>query len=440
MIGDDLLPGAPVAAQPMRRRKFCMLTTFFPPYNFGGDGIFVYRLSNVLAQLGHSVDVIHDCDAYTMTGAQPSSAPFPLHPNVTVHGLRSETWGGRLAALELTASHQLGRPTGKHRQIAALLDAGNYDVIHFHNISLLGGPQVLAYGSSDGSSVKLCTTHDHWFVCPLHVLWRFDREPCTDRTCLACTLHGRRPPQWWRYDGTLARAVAHVDAFIAPSEFARANHLRHGFPAPMRVIPYFMPADSLAAAQAGALATDAASVDTGSQRPYFLFVGRLEKIKGLQVLIEVFRSYTTADLLVAGGGAYEAELRRQAAGLPHVRFLGSCSHAQLRHLYAGAVAAVVPSLCYETFGWITLEAFGERTPTIVHDLGPLPEIVAAGGGLAYRTSEELLAAMEMLRTDPDLRARMGEAGYRNLQENYTQARHMQRYFALIEELEAQRSR
>lgn len=411
--------------------KFCMLTTFFPPYNFGGDGIFVYRLANALAQLGHQVDVIHDEDAYTMTGAKPASAAaYPLHANVTVHGLRSERWGGKLAALELTASHQLGSPVGKHRRIQALLEEGRYDVIHFHNISLLGGPHVLAYGSG----VKLCTTHDHWFVCPLHVLWRFDREPCTERTCLACTLHGRRPPQWWRYDGTLERAVRHVDAFIAPSQFARSNHLEHGFPAPMRVIPYFMPDESLAEVEVGTC------VPAGQERPYFLFVGRLEKIKGLQVLIDVFRSYRAADLLVAGTGTYEGELRRQAAELDHVRFLGQCSHTQLRGLYGQALAAIVPSICYETFGWITLEAFGARTPAIVHDLGPLPEVVADGGGLTYRSEAELVAAMETLRTRPEVRGSMGEAGYRNLHANFTQASHMQRYFGLIEELEAQRSR
>jgi hypothetical protein len=43
-----------------------MITTFYPPYNFGGDGIFAYRLSNELAVQGHQVDVIHCKDAYTL--------------------------------------------------------------------------------------------------------------------------------------------------------------------------------------------------------------------------------------------------------------------------------------------------------------------------------------------------------------------------------------
>jgi hypothetical protein len=46
-----------------RPLRFCMITTFYPPYNFGGDGIFVHCLSNELARPGHYVDGIHCIDA-----------------------------------------------------------------------------------------------------------------------------------------------------------------------------------------------------------------------------------------------------------------------------------------------------------------------------------------------------------------------------------------
>ena len=88
-------------------------------------------------------------------------------------------------------SHQAGRPLLKRKQIKSLLEEGDFDVIHYHNISLMGGPDVLKYGEA----VKLCTLNDDWFVCAMHVLWRFNRESFTKRTCLASTLHGKKPPQ-----------------------------------------------------------------------------------------------------------------------------------------------------------------------------------------------------------------------------------------------------
>jgi putative ABC transport system permease protein len=45
--------------------KFCMVTTFYPPYRFGGDATYIYRLTNELARRGHEVDVVHDRDAYS---------------------------------------------------------------------------------------------------------------------------------------------------------------------------------------------------------------------------------------------------------------------------------------------------------------------------------------------------------------------------------------
>ena len=44
--------------------KFCMVTTFYPPYHFGGDATFIHRLATELGRRGHVVDVVHDLDAY----------------------------------------------------------------------------------------------------------------------------------------------------------------------------------------------------------------------------------------------------------------------------------------------------------------------------------------------------------------------------------------
>lgn len=396
-----------------------MVTTFFPPHNFGGDGVFVQRLSNALARRGHDVHVIHDKDAFSLGSkalvANTSEGHDSTDHRVTVHSLD----GGVAGKLDLIATHQLGTPVAKSDELKKLLNQ-EFDVIHFHNVSLLGGPGVLTYGKG----VKLCTLHDHWFVCATHVLWRNDEEACTKRTCMSCTLAAHRPPQIWRYTGAIERAAKSVDAFLAPSEFARGSHISNGFPAPIRVLPHF-------------LADPSAAVVTEPvhQRPFFLFVGRLEKIKGVQVLIEQFSRFKDADLIVVGNGNYEETLRKAAFGLDHIHFLGRMSSERLSEFYRQAVAVLVPSLCYETFGLVPLEAFSTATPVIVNDLGALPEVVKDGGGIVYGSEQELVDAMQKLLKDDQLRRSIGLAGLANFKANYSEAKHMESYLNLIIELQ-----
>lgn len=208
-----MTPAAPLrTARPLR---FAMVTTFYPPFNFGGDGHYVRQLAHALARRGHTVDIIHDADAYALSGgADPDPKPTAEPEGVTVHTLRSA-----LPRLSCLATHQLGRPLVHGARIRKILSRG-FDVIHFHNISLVGGPGILSYGAG----VKLYTAHEHWLVCPMHTLWRHDREICTGRECLRCTFAYKRPPQFWRAGDFLARQARHIDAFIALSRFSAEKH------------------------------------------------------------------------------------------------------------------------------------------------------------------------------------------------------------------------
>jgi glycosyltransferase involved in cell wall biosynthesis len=408
----------------MERLRFCMITTFYPPYAFGGDATSVHRLSNLLARCGHEVDVIHCLDSYrALAGRTPPAAGYADEPGVTVHGLRSGV--GLLSPL---ATYGTGYPLFKARQIRRILAAKRFDVIHFHNISLVGGPMILRYGAG----IKLYTLHEHWLVCPTHVLFKYRREACVRPSCLRCTLVHRRPPQPWRYTGLLRAALRHVDCFIAPSEFTRRRHLAAGLDIPIVELPH-----CVGPAEPGSPAfTAPAGIPA---RPYFLFAGRLEKLKGLQTVIPLFREYRAADLVIAGDGGYRPILADLAHGLPGIHFLGRLTPARLQGVYAGAVAVVVPSITFETFGQVVVEAFAARTPVIVRDLGALPELVRrSGGGLIFRNGPELLAAMERLRTDRALRDRLGEAGFRAYRREWTEEVYAERYLGLIEALRASR--
>lgn len=395
-----------------------MITTFYPPYNFGGDGVFVQRLSNELAQGGHEVEVIHSVDAYRLLAhGKPMPTP-PSHPRIKVHGLYSPF--GFLSPL---LTQQTGMPLLDSARIQNILAQG-FDVIHYHNVSLVGGPKVLEYGQG----LKLYTMHEYWLVCPTHVLFRFNQAACTQRHCLLCQLSYKRPPQWWRYTGLLNSAVKHVQAFIAPSRFSMEKHRELGLNVPFVHLPPFVPE-----------LTTVPRSDDGTARAadklYFLFVGRLEKLKGVHTLIPLFQRYTKAPLWIAGTGNYEPFLRRQAEGSSNIRFLGFVPAPQLAALYRQAVAVILPSLCFEVFAQTVIEAFQQWTPVIVHKIGGMAEVLEeSGGGLSYSTEEELLEVMERLLADRAYRDELGQRGYQAYQQQWTPGVHLERYFALIREL------
>jgi glycosyltransferase involved in cell wall biosynthesis len=401
-----------------RPLNFLHLTTFYPPYSFGGDAIQLYRLAHAQAESGHHVDVIHCVDAYQLLHPGPPPVEFAEHPRVVTHELRSPL--GKLSPL---LTQQTGRAWLKRNTIRAVLESRPYDVIHFHNISLLG-PEVLSIQPAHGSAVKIYTTHEHWLICPTHVLWKFNRAPCEEPQCLRCTIRARRPPQLWRYTGLLDRMTVHVDQFLAPSRFTARMHAERGFPRPVAYLPNFI--DRVDSDWQNPLPAP-------QEKPYFLFVGRLELIKGLQTLIPLWKRVPHCDLLVAGTGTYELELRAMAAGNPRIKFLGALPQSHLGALYHHARACIVPSITYETFGMTSVETFARKTPVIVRDLGALPEVVQdSGGGFIYKSDEELLQYLDRIASQPLLRAELGQKGYDGFVRWWCREAHLKQYFDYLE--------
>ena len=405
---------------PMKPLRFAMVTTFYPPFTMGGDGIAVQRLARALVSRGHSVDVIHDTDAYRFLSGNAPEIPF-TNDGVQIHRLRSphKVWSS------LTVQ-QLGRPTTHKERLHELLD-DRYDVIHYHNISLVGGPGAWAIGTG----VKLHTAYDFWLACPSHILWRDNKEPCEDKKCLRCVLRHRRPPQIWRAGNAISKGARNVDAFMVLSQSARDLHRKFGFDHPMTVVPPFLPFE--------APKLRAARTNRPEERPYFLYVGRLDHIRGLQNLIPHFTEDLPADLLIAGTGNFENELRAIAGGRPNVKFLGHKSMEDLRRLYRRARALVMPSLGLEAFPLVIMEAFREGTPLIASNLAPYPEIIKdTGGGVMYRTDQELAGTLRRFVLDENYSADLGRKAFAGYARQWREDVAMERYFDVIREVAQRR--
>ena len=90
--------------------RFCMVTTYYPPYHFGGDATYVHALSRALVSLGHEVEVIHCIDAYRLKKPDRMPSPEPADDGIVVHRLKS-----RLGFLSPLITQQTGHPGLKSR-------------------------------------------------------------------------------------------------------------------------------------------------------------------------------------------------------------------------------------------------------------------------------------------------------------------------------------
>lgn len=392
-----------------RPLRFCMATTFYPPASFGGDAIQVQRLAHALADRGHDVTVVHSREGYRALAGRAPNACTP-HPGVRTIAL--DAGAGGLSPL---ATHLSGRPMLAHAALERALD-DEFDVLHFHNPSLLGGPAALGMGSA---RLRLYTAHEQWLVCPTHVLWQHGGGVCETPRCVRCQLGHKRPPQLWRRGDLLRRSVGRLDALIVPSRSSERLHAAFAQTTRIARLAHFVPEPPAVPSRTHG-------------RPYFLFAGRLETIKGAETLVAAFRRCPEQELWIAGTGSLEGSLRRAASDLPNVRFLGWRDAAALDALYRGATAVIVPTVGHEAFGLVPIEAFSRGTPAIVHRFGALAELAeTSGAALSYASPGELDAAIRRLAGEPGLRDELAENGRAAYLEHWTEAAHVRRYLALI---------
>lgn len=153
--------------------------------------------------------------------------------------------------------------------------------------------------------------------------------------------------------------------------------------------------------------------------PRILFVGRLEKRKGLKYLLRamtgVWTHFPTARLTVVGGGPLLEDYRRlvELHQLGNVEFAGFVSADDLPRYYQSCDVFCAPSTGQESFGIVLLEAMAAGKPLVASDIPGYRCVVRpeTEGFLVPPKDEQALAlCLVHLLADAELRARMGEAG------------------------------
>jgi len=146
--------------------------------------------------------------------------------------------------------------------------------------------------------------------------------------------------------------------------------------------------------------------------PTAIFVGSLEKCKGVDLLLEamtkVRKKVADARLFIAGKGPLENELKRQIfyLGLDDcVKLIGHVSHEVLLGKHAQSHVMVIPSVWKEQFGLVGPEAMACGLPCIGSDIGGIPEWLHhnhCGQLVPPGNVEHLATAITLYLNDPDL--------------------------------------
>jgi glycosyltransferase involved in cell wall biosynthesis len=393
--------------------RFILTSSFYPPYHIGGAELHVNYLAQELVKRGHEVHVLHSVDAYRVKrGKEQFEAK---QDGVLVHPIETPLSASAYAAYVLGASHAVTRV------FAALVEKVRPDVVHHHNVSLLGY-NILA---RRGDYLNLYTAHDFWLICPRNTLLRRASQVCETASCMFCNLSYKRPPQLWRYSKAFVNATKDLDILIAPSNYTRERIARK-LNLKAITIPNFVPSPP-------------DSIQPSGFSGFFLFAGRLEAYKGVLQLIETFRQLdkrSSLRLIIVGTGSLEGVTQKmiERNHLSHrITQLGWMPQSLLYKFINDADALLVPSTLPENCPLVALEALSVGTPVIASCVGGLPEIVEKlDKRLLFQSSSQLVDILSHFKGGEDLSLR----ARRVYQEHYSADIFLKKYMTLIKERSA----
>jgi glycosyltransferase involved in cell wall biosynthesis len=376
----------------METLTFLMTSTFYPPLHIGGDAVFVRNLATLLSEKGHEIHVIFSPGAYQLKRGTDSLNNDVAPSDVFLHPLHKSIIPPIWAYI-----------TGKTRgisKIEKIVREVKPDVIHHHNISLIGADVL----KLTPEICSLYTAHDFWLICPLND-WRCSNI-CSPLKCLLCSIKRKRPPQIWRFK----RIYKKMDnmAIISPSMFYKNIFSRYGIHSVY--LPNFVLPEMRAQRWERSL----------------IYVGILEPHKGIKEVAEFF-SENAPDgwkLKIVGNGSLSPYL----ASLKGVEYLGYLDRDALRMERAKSAFTILLSKWNENCPLSILEGFSQGIPAIVSHRGGLPELVADGSGIALKKLEEL----KMLENlDEENIKKMREKAYCAWRDKFSPDVHYDNYMKII---------
>lgn len=380
--------------------RICLLSSTYPPQHYDGVGRLTNLMARGLFELGHTVHVI--------TGGETERVVF--YDGAYVHFMPYQLERYLEYKRQVNLFHTLNRNHAVYELVKRL--KLNDDIQIVDSPLWLYEGLVTALSGITPVVVRLVTAHRQ--VAALH------NEHALDNHLV----------------GEMEKLLIERAAYVLPNTRATLNAVQKAYglqlsPEQYSIVPYgLVPAPDEAVRPFDVSRRDGELT--------VLFVGRLEKRKGIQDLFEaipqVLKQVPQARFVIAGsdnsywdgflkrtGLDYVTYFQRHyAAVAPYVKFLGNVSDEELQQLYAACDLFVAPSL-YESFGLIYLEAMNYGKPVIGCRAGGIPEVIdhqTTGLVVEPEAPQQLAEALVALLKSPQKLHDYGLAGRQQIMQRF----------------------
>ena len=340
---------------------------------------------------------------------------------------------------KLTAPFNLIWSQKSYWEIKQLIKKEKPDIAHFHNIFYLISPS--AYYACQDSGVRVIQTlHNYRFFCINGLLFRDGKvcQKCIGKSSFNGCFYG-----CYRNSRLFSLPLAifeefhivrktwqnKINLFLSLSYANKHFYIDSGFPEKnIYVKPNFLPNPP------------APEYKSSS---YIVFVGRLAREKGINVLLDAFKilnkGKTNIHLKILGSGPDQnfLEEKIKKGFIKNVDFIGRKVHSDVLENIKNSMALVMPSIWNETFGLSAIEAYACGKPVIASKIGSLSEIVRDGKtGLLFEPGDpiELASKIQWVVENPDACVEMGRNARKEFEEKYTEERNYKMLMNIYEKV------
>ncbi len=378
-------------------------------YPSGGDWTYIETVSHLYESRGHQVIPFSMKDERNL----PTKYAEFFIENINYREINAQKNIGS-AVRVLEKSIYSAEAIDKLERLLAIekVDLAHLNLIH-HYIT----PAVIKVFKKHKIPV-IWTLHDYTILCPQSTFISHDKVcercrggnfyHCAVQTCKKGSFAASSVAALENYFHKYLNYYKDVDTYICPSEFSYNKYKSFGFfPEKLKQVYHTYQFEAPAVRVAD------------HESRYILFVGRLEKIKGVHTLLEAMRNNPLVQLKVIGDGTEEINLKhfKEVHSLNNVEFLGKLTKQEVLNQIQGSEFLVCPSEWYEVLGYTIFEAMLLGKAVIGSRIGAIPEtVIHEQTGLLFEpgNAADLSAMIAGLYASQDLVA-MGQNAKAHIQ-------------------------